>query len=67
MSPYALEATPPTKVAAHVVRLCGPAVEIVNGGCYDRDQRIQPTPAATEDRTLQRLNRLADLLVDRNS
>jgi hypothetical protein len=42
-----------------VVRLCDPAVEIVNGAYYDRDVRIEPAPAATEDRTVKRLSKLA--------
>ncbi|MFB6707674.1 SDR family NAD(P)-dependent oxidoreductase [Streptomyces sp. NPDC056333] len=51
--------------AAHVVRLCDPATEIVNGAYYDCDQRVEPAVAATEDRTVQRLNKLADVLVGR--
>jgi hypothetical protein len=50
-----------------VVRLCDPAVEIVNGAYYDRDARVTPAPAATEDRTVRRLNKLADLLVGRGA
>ncbi|WP_406730788.1 SDR family NAD(P)-dependent oxidoreductase [Streptomyces sp. NBC_01794] len=49
--------------ASHVVRLCDPAVEIVNGAYYDRDERVEPAPAATEERTVKRLNKLADVLV----
>ncbi|MCJ0869616.1 SDR family NAD(P)-dependent oxidoreductase [Streptomyces sp. AP-93] len=49
--------------AAHVVRLCDPATEIVNGAYYDRGERVAPAPAATDDRTVKRLNKLADLLV----
>ncbi|UFQ19968.1 MULTISPECIES: SDR family NAD(P)-dependent oxidoreductase [Streptomyces] len=60
---YAHEGTAPADGAAHVVRLCDPAVEIVNGAYYDRDQRVAPAPAATEERTIKRLNKLADLLV----
>ncbi|MFI6375709.1 SDR family NAD(P)-dependent oxidoreductase [Streptomyces sp. NPDC050546] len=53
--------------AAHVVRLCDPAVEIINGAYYERDARVAPAPAATEDRTVRRLNKLADLLVGRTA
>ncbi|MFD4508180.1 SDR family NAD(P)-dependent oxidoreductase [Streptomyces sp. NPDC058457] len=62
---YAHEGISPAEGAAHVVRLCDPAMEIVNGAYYDRDVRIAPAPAATEDRTVKRLNKLADLLVGR--
>ncbi|MDC0771456.1 SDR family NAD(P)-dependent oxidoreductase [Streptomyces sp. HD] len=64
---YAHEGTSPAEGAAHLVRLCDPAVEIVNGAYYDRDQRVEPAPAATEDRTVRRLNKLADLLVGRTA
>ncbi|KOV68703.1 SDR family NAD(P)-dependent oxidoreductase, partial [Streptomyces sp. MMG1121] len=64
---YAHEGTSPAEGAAHVVRLCDPAVEIVNGAYYDRDERVAPAPAATEDRTVRRLNKLADLLVGRTA
>ncbi|MGW2748063.1 SDR family NAD(P)-dependent oxidoreductase [Streptomyces sp. NPDC001450] len=64
---YAHEGVSPTEGAAHVVRLCAPAVEIVNGAYYDRDERVDPAPAATEDRTIRRLNKLADLLVGRTA
>ncbi|MER5794890.1 SDR family NAD(P)-dependent oxidoreductase [Streptomyces sp. NPDC001980] len=60
---YAHEGASAAEGAAHVVRLCDPAVEIVNGAYYDRDARVEPAPAATEDRTVRRLSRLADLLV----
>jgi hypothetical protein len=50
-----------------VVRLCDPAVEIVNGAYYDRDERMDPAPAAQEERTVKRLNKLADLLVGRTA
>ncbi|MFB8176781.1 SDR family NAD(P)-dependent oxidoreductase [Streptomyces sp. NPDC055966] len=62
---YAHEGTTPAEGAAHVVRLCDPAVEIVNGAYYDRAERVDPAPAAGEDRTVRRLNKLADLLVGR--
>lgn len=52
-----------TDGAVHVVRLCDPAVEIVNGAYYDRGERVAPAPAATEERTVKRLNKLADVLV----
>ncbi|MFI0790322.1 SDR family NAD(P)-dependent oxidoreductase [Streptomyces lydicus] len=60
---YANSGQPAAEGAAHVVRLCDPAVEIVNGAYYDRDQRVDPAPAATEDRTVKRLTKLADQLV----
>ncbi|MFJ2770648.1 SDR family NAD(P)-dependent oxidoreductase [Streptomyces sp. NPDC087300] len=62
---YADEGVTPAEGAAHVVRLCDPAFEIVNGAYYDRAERVAPAPAATEDRTVKRLSRLADLLVGR--
>lgn len=49
--------------ACHVVRLCDPAVEIVNGAYYEGDERVQPAPAATEERAIKRLTKLADVLV----
>ncbi|WP_369226921.1 SDR family NAD(P)-dependent oxidoreductase [Streptomyces sp. R39] len=64
---YGHEGMSPAEGAAHVVRLCDPAVEIVNGAYYDRDARIEAAPAATEDRTVRRLNKLADLLVGRTA
>ncbi|MEV3858561.1 SDR family NAD(P)-dependent oxidoreductase [Streptomyces sp. NPDC050095] len=64
---YANEGVTPAEGAAHVVRLCDPAVEIVNGAYYDRDERVEPAPAAQEDRTVKRLNKLADLLVGRST
>ncbi|MFF4571540.1 SDR family NAD(P)-dependent oxidoreductase [Streptomyces sp. NPDC001410] len=64
---YAHEGVSPTEGATHVVRLCDPAVEIVNGAYYDRDERVDPAPAATEDRTVRRLGKLADLLVGRTA
>ncbi|MGW2860221.1 SDR family NAD(P)-dependent oxidoreductase [Streptomyces sp. SDr-06] len=60
---YANEGVPAAEGAAHVVRLCDPATEIVNGAYYDRDQHVDPAPAATEGRSVQRLNKLASLLV----
>ncbi|MFF7444023.1 SDR family NAD(P)-dependent oxidoreductase [Streptomyces sp. NPDC008122] len=60
---YAHEGVSPAEGAAHVVRLCDPAVEIVNGAYYDREHRVAPAPAATEERTIKRLNKLADVLV----
>ncbi|KUJ39508.1 SDR family NAD(P)-dependent oxidoreductase [Streptomyces sp. MI02-2A] len=62
---YALEGAEPAEGAAHIVRLCDPAVEIVNGAYYDRAERVDPAPAAQEERTVKRLNKLADLLVGR--
>ncbi|MFF4044652.1 SDR family NAD(P)-dependent oxidoreductase [Streptomyces sp. NPDC001816] len=64
---YAHEGGSPAEGAAHVIRLCDPAVEIVNGAYYDRDERVDPAPAATEDRTVRRLGKLADLLVGRTA
>ncbi|MFG2517777.1 SDR family NAD(P)-dependent oxidoreductase [Streptomyces sp. NPDC048527] len=64
---YAHDGVTPTEGAAHVVRLCDPSVEIVNGAYYDRAERVDPAPAATEDRTVKRLNKLADLLVGRTT
>ncbi|MFJ8017672.1 SDR family NAD(P)-dependent oxidoreductase [Streptomyces sp. NPDC096339] len=60
---YGHEGASAAEGAGHVVRLCDPATEIVNGAYYDRSERVAPAPAATEDRTVKRLNKLADLLV----
>ncbi|MFZ3468309.1 SDR family NAD(P)-dependent oxidoreductase [Streptomyces sp. 4.24] len=60
---YGNEGESAAEGAAHVVRLCDPATEIVNGAYYDRGERVAPAPAATDDRTVKRLNKLADLLV----
>ncbi|MER6393697.1 SDR family NAD(P)-dependent oxidoreductase [Streptomyces sp. NPDC001523] len=60
---YGNEGAPAAEGARHVVALCDPATEIVNGAYYDRDERVAPAPAATGDRTIKRLNKLADLLV----
>ncbi|MGW1282540.1 SDR family NAD(P)-dependent oxidoreductase [Streptomyces sp. NPDC002586] len=64
---YAHQGVSPVEGAAHVARLCDPAVEIVNGAYYDREERVDPAPAATEDRTVRRLTKLADLLVGRTA
>ncbi|MFF4551264.1 SDR family NAD(P)-dependent oxidoreductase [Streptomyces sp. NPDC001435] len=64
---YAHEGLSPAEGAAHVVRLCDPAVEIVNGAYYDRAERVEPAPAATDERTVKRLTKLADLLVGRTA
>jgi NAD(P)-dependent dehydrogenase (short-subunit alcohol dehydrogenase family) len=64
---YAHDGVTPAEGAAHVVRLCDPSVEIVNGAYNDRAERVDPAPAATEDRTVKRLNKLADLLVGRTA
>ncbi|GAA3775643.1 SDR family NAD(P)-dependent oxidoreductase [Streptomyces chiangmaiensis] len=64
---YALEGAAPAEGAVHVVRLCDPAVEIVNGAYYDRAERVDPAPAALEERTVKRLTKLADLLVGRSA
>ncbi|KIZ15796.1 hypothetical protein SNA_21015 [Streptomyces natalensis ATCC 27448] len=50
-----------------VVRLCDPATEIVNGTYYDRDQRVEPAPVATEERTLKCLTKLAGQLVGQHA
>ncbi|MGW2635007.1 SDR family NAD(P)-dependent oxidoreductase [Streptomyces chattanoogensis] len=63
LSLYAVSGASAADGAAHVVRLCDPATEIVNGAYYDRDQRVEPAQAATEDRTIKRLTKLADQLV----
>ncbi|MCF3178619.1 SDR family NAD(P)-dependent oxidoreductase [Streptomyces polychromogenes] len=60
---YGHAGAPASEGARHVVRLCDPATEIVNGAYYDRSERVAPAPAATEDRTVKRLGKLADLLV----
>ncbi|MFE4636118.1 SDR family NAD(P)-dependent oxidoreductase [Streptomyces sp. NPDC056773] len=60
---YGNEGAPAAEGAQHVVRLCDPATEIVNGAYYDRSERVAPAAAATDDRTIKRLNKLADLLV----
>ncbi|MFD9006678.1 SDR family NAD(P)-dependent oxidoreductase [Streptomyces sp. NPDC059582] len=62
---YAHEGVTAAEGASYVARLCDPTVEIVNGAYFDRAERVEPAPAATEDRTVRRLNRLADLLVGR--
>ncbi|AZS69859.1 short-chain dehydrogenase [Streptomyces lydicus] len=67
LSLYAISGASAAEGAGHVVRLCDPAVEIVNGAYYDRDQRVDPAPAATEDRTVKRLTKLADQLVGHNA
>ena len=60
---YGHEGAPAAEGAAHVVRLCDPNTEIVNGAYYDRAERTEPAPAVTEERTVKRLNKLADQLV----
>ncbi|MFE1416847.1 SDR family NAD(P)-dependent oxidoreductase [Streptomyces sp. NPDC058746] len=60
---YGYEGAPAAEGARHVVRLCDPATEIVNGAYYDRSERVAPAACATEDRTVKRLSKLADLLV----
>ncbi|MFD4945148.1 SDR family NAD(P)-dependent oxidoreductase [Streptomyces sp. NPDC058409] len=64
---YSLKGATAAEGAAHVVRLCDPATGIVNGAYYDRDQCVEPAPAATEARTVERLNKLASLLVGQNT
>ncbi|WP_330328945.1 SDR family NAD(P)-dependent oxidoreductase [Streptomyces sp. NBC_00536] len=60
---YGPEGAAPAAGAAHIARLCDPAVEIVNGAYYDGGERMEPAAGATEERTVKRLNRLADQLV----
>ncbi|WP_030727243.1 SDR family NAD(P)-dependent oxidoreductase [Streptomyces sp. NRRL S-237] len=60
---YGHRGATPAEGAAHVVRLCDPAVEIVNGAYYERGERMEPAAGATEERTVKRLNKLADHLV----
>ncbi|MFD3555513.1 SDR family NAD(P)-dependent oxidoreductase [Streptomyces goshikiensis] len=60
---YGIDGVSAAEGAHHVVRLCDPATEIVNGAYYDRSERVAPAAAATDDRTVKRLNKLADLLV----
>ncbi|MFH8490984.1 SDR family NAD(P)-dependent oxidoreductase [Streptomyces longisporoflavus] len=64
---YALEGTTAAEGAAHVVHLCDPATEIVNGAYYDRDQRVDPALIATEHRNVNRLDKLASLLVGQHA
>ncbi|QES51339.1 short-chain dehydrogenase [Streptomyces venezuelae] len=63
LSLYGHEGASAADGAEHVVRLCDPATEIVNGAYYDRSERVAPAAAATEERTVKRLNKLADVLV----
>ncbi|GAU71368.1 putative oxidoreductase [Streptomyces sp. NBRC 110611] len=63
LSLYANSGASAAEGAGHVVRLCDPATEIVNGAYYDRDERAEPAQAAAEDRTVKRLTKLADQLV----
>ncbi|MFG2758015.1 SDR family NAD(P)-dependent oxidoreductase [Streptomyces wuyuanensis] len=60
---YGHEGASPAEGAAHIVRLCDPATEIVNGAYYERDQRVDPATGATDERTVKRLNKLAAILV----
>lgn len=55
----------PAEGAAYVARLCDPAFEIVNGAYHDRGERMEPAAGATAERTVKRLNELADQLVGR--
>ncbi|MFI1198828.1 SDR family NAD(P)-dependent oxidoreductase [Streptomyces sp. NPDC020883] len=64
---YGIEGGTATQGAAHVVRLCDPAFDVVNGAYYDRDQRVDPAPAVTEGRTVKRLGKLADQLVGQHA
>ncbi|MEU5974864.1 SDR family NAD(P)-dependent oxidoreductase [Streptomyces sp. NPDC047315] len=60
---YAHQGAAASAGAAHVVRLCDPATEVVNGAYYELDRRVEPAPGATDERTVKRLNKLADQLV----
>jgi NAD(P)-dependent dehydrogenase (short-subunit alcohol dehydrogenase family) len=60
---HGYEGATPAEGAAHVVRLCDPATEVVNGAYYNREVRAAPAALVSEERTLKRLNRLASLLV----
>jgi NAD(P)-dependent dehydrogenase (short-subunit alcohol dehydrogenase family) len=59
---YGHQGAPASEGAAHVVRLCDPTVEIINGAYYDRDERVAASPATAEPRTIKRLNKLASQL-----
>ncbi|MER5972678.1 SDR family NAD(P)-dependent oxidoreductase [Streptomyces sp. NPDC002055] len=60
---YGHQGAPAADGAQHVVQLCDPATEIVNGAYYDRSERMEPAAVATENRTVGRLSKLADVLV----
>ncbi|WEB44567.1 SDR family NAD(P)-dependent oxidoreductase [Streptomyces yunnanensis] len=64
---YDIQGDTATQGAAHVVRLCDPSIDVINGAYYDRDQRVDPAPSATEDRTVKRLTKLADQLVGQHA
>ncbi|MGW7369803.1 SDR family NAD(P)-dependent oxidoreductase [Streptomyces sp. NPDC054841] len=64
---YGHQGASPADGAAHIVRLCDPATEIVNGAYYERSERVDPAPGATDDRMVKRLNKLADVLVRHNA
>ncbi|MFD8985751.1 hypothetical protein [Streptomyces sp. NPDC059564] len=57
------EGARPSEGVAHVVRLCHPAVGIVNGAYHDRGERMEPAVGTTGERTVKRLDELADQLV----
>lgn len=61
---YGVQGASAAEGAAHVVRLCDPATEIVNGAYYDRGQRVEAAPGATGARTVKRLDKLAAQLVN---
>ncbi|WP_438484907.1 SDR family NAD(P)-dependent oxidoreductase [Streptomyces sp. S186] len=67
LSLYGIEGGTAAQGAAHVVRLCDPAIDVINGAYYDRDKRVEPAPTATGDRTVRRLSKLADQLVGRHA
>ncbi|MER7983913.1 SDR family NAD(P)-dependent oxidoreductase [Streptomyces sp. NPDC095817] len=64
---YAHEGATPAEGAVNVVRLCDPDVEIVNGAYYHCAKRAEPASAVTENRTIKRLNKLADQLIGRTA
>jgi NAD(P)-dependent dehydrogenase (short-subunit alcohol dehydrogenase family) len=61
---YAHAGEPAVAGAECVVRLCDPRTELVPGAYYDRTAPSPAAPVATEDRTVHRLCRLADRLVN---
>ncbi|WP_028810535.1 SDR family NAD(P)-dependent oxidoreductase [Streptomyces flavidovirens] len=61
---YAHEGDDPAEGAARVVRLCDPATDVKPGAYYDRTALSPAAPVATEDRTVRRLVKLADVLAN---
>lgn len=54
----------PAEGAERVVRLCDPGLEVVPGAYYDRTALAPTAPVAQEGRTVRRLVKLADRLVE---